>query len=176
MSGDLYRDANVGLRARLADLSARILDREEEVTDDFWVTISVEERERLDELREGLDLVASEDLEELARAESLLTAYATELDALLDGIPLLEADWSAVPDDVPSVPVSERPWRIGYLREDAAHVIARDCEAMVRELDRAATFETDGSLAWVARFEYLECPFGRSALGGHLLAQGSQRI
>ena len=159
MSNDLYRDANVGLRARLAELSTRIVDREEEVTDDFWVTVPVTLRERLDELREGLELVGSEDFEELARAESLLAAYLTELDALLEGIPLLEADWSAVPDDVPSVPVSERPWRIGYLREDAAHVIARDCKAMVRELDRAATFETDGPLAWVAHFEYLECPF-----------------
>ena len=60
---------------------------------------------------------------------------------------------------MPSTPESERPWRIGYLREDAAHVIARDCKAMVRELDRAATFEADGQLAWVARFQYLDCPF-----------------
>ncbi len=158
MSDDLYRDANVGLRARLDELSTRILDREAEVTDDFWVTVPVALRERFDELREGL-LVTSEDFEELARAESLLAAYLEELEALLDGIPLLEADWSAVPDDVPSTPASERPWRIGYLREDAAQAIARDCEAMVRELDRDATFHTDGPLAWVAHFQYLRCPF-----------------
>lgn len=159
MSDEVYRDPHVGLRVRVAELAARIEAREEEVTDAFWVTIPVPERERLDDLRAGLDLVQAEDFEELARAEGMLAAYLVELEALLEGLPALEADWSAVPEEVPTIPNTERPWRIGYLRDDAALAIARDCEAMVRELDRNATFEPYGQLAWIARFRHQGCPF-----------------
>ena len=49
--GDLYRDAFVGIRARIAELDARIVEREAEVTDAFWETISDELREQLEALR-----------------------------------------------------------------------------------------------------------------------------
>jgi hypothetical protein len=163
MSGDLYRDAHVGLRARLGELATHILEREDEVTDAFWETIPVAERERLDELRAGLGLVQGDELGQLTRAESLLTAYLEELESLLSRLPGLEADWSELPDDVEAPPPDPPSWEMGTVRADAASALARTFEAMVRERDRQARIRAEEGLAWVAFFEDHVCPFALRA-------------
>ncbi|HSO32920.1 MAG TPA: hypothetical protein VLT33_10390 [Labilithrix sp.] len=173
MSGDLYRDAHVGLRARLGELAAHILDREAEVTDAFWETVPVEERERLDALRAGLGLVQSDVFEDLTRAEGMLAAYLTDLERLLAGLPSLEADWSELPEDVPPPPVTDRSWQTGFLRADAASVIARTFQWTVREYDRDAAFEAEGGLAWLARFRHNGCPF---ALRATILTSANEEV
>lgn len=75
MSGDLYRDAHVGLRARLGELEARILDREGMVMEAFWDTLPGLERQRLGALRDGLELLRADVFEELVRAEGMLSTY-----------------------------------------------------------------------------------------------------
>ena len=173
MSGDLYRDAHVGLRARLGELAAHIVDREGEVTDAFWETVPVGERARLDELRAGLDLVQSDVFEDLTRAEGMLSTYLAELEQRLASLPSLEADWSEVPEDVPSPPVTDRSWRAGFLRADAASGIARALRWMVREIDREAEVEAEGGLAWLARFRHHDCPY---ALRATILTSANEEV
>ena len=48
----LYRDACVGLRARIAEREIRIREREAELTEAFWTSLEPYVRERLAELRE----------------------------------------------------------------------------------------------------------------------------
>src|SRR5690242_6043535 len=98
MPADSYRDAQVGIRARLTDLEQRLREREAEVTDTFWSSLDDHVRERLADLREGLDLTASTSFSDLARAEASLAAYVEELDRLIAMLPALEEEWLEIPD------------------------------------------------------------------------------
>ena len=92
MAADLYRDAHVGIRARLAELEARVRDREAELTDAFWASLEPYVRERLGALREGLGLVDSRSFHELARAEDACRRLGAMALSLADAAdePLLE--------------------------------------------------------------------------------------
>lgn len=163
MSGDLYRDPHVGLRARLGELGARILEREAEVTEAFWDTLPALERRRLADLRGGFDLVEADVFEELARAEALLAAYLEELEALIAKLPSLEADWAEVPDDVaPPAPI-HKSWSMRLMHAEAARAIARGFEATVRERDRQAVFLTDDGISCLATFRDRDCPLALRA-------------
>src|SRR5687767_2658825 len=107
MPADSYRDAQVGIRARLADLEQRLREREAEVTDAFWASLDDHIRERLADLREGLALVASSSLSDLTRAEASLAAYVEEIDRLIALLPALEEEWLEIPDDVPDPPAHD---------------------------------------------------------------------
>src|SRR5688500_9642353 len=104
MPADSYRDAQVGIRARLTDLEQRLREREAEVTDAFWASLEEHVRERLSDLREDLRLTTSTSLSDLARAEASLAAYVEELDRLIAALPALEEEWLEIPDDVPDPP------------------------------------------------------------------------
>src|SRR4051812_15215423 len=109
MPADLYRDAHVGIRARLAELEARVREREAELTEAFWASLEPYVRERLGTLREALDLVGADSLDELTRAEVSLSAYAEELGLWIAEAPRLEEAWLELPSDVvdpPTVPES----------------------------------------------------------------------
>lgn len=162
MSGDSYRDAFVGIRARLEELDARILDREAEVTQEFWDSLPAEERERLAELRDGRELAAAETLDELTRAESLLATYARELDRLIEALPSVEAEWSAVPDDVEDPGDLDPSLGLGGPLEAEASTFLRSFTTMVRE--RARDAEVVGSNpVYLARFRETTCPFALRA-------------
>jgi hypothetical protein len=163
MGDELYRDAHVGLRARLGELETRIRDREAEVTDAFWDLLPGAERRRLADLRGGLDRLQTDIFEDLARAESMLSAYLEELEGLIAKLPSLEADWAEVPDDVePPAPV-DGSWAMRFLHPDGARAITRTFEAIVRERDRDAVFVTDGGVTCLARFRDGKCPLALRA-------------
>src|SRR4051812_32259267 len=163
MTGDLYRDAHVGLRARLGELAARIEDREDEVTAAFWDTFPAEERERLAALRKGFDLVRADVFEELVRAEGMLASYLAALEALIARLPSIEADWAEVPDDVaPPALLQESSWT-RFINRGAARGIVPSFEAMVWEHDRNAVFLKEEGITCAARFRDGNCPLGLRA-------------
>jgi hypothetical protein len=170
MTGDLYRDAYVGIRARLAELDARIQDREAEVTEAFWETVSDELREQLEYLRSGRELAGAESLDDLARGETMLTAYLDELEKLISRLPSVEAEWREVPNDVPDPPESRVSFRYGSPTEEAESSFLRHFTAMVRERSREAEV-IDKSPMYRARFRDNDAPF---ALRATLYVQNGQ--
>jgi hypothetical protein len=161
-AADLYRDAYVGIRARLAELEARIRDREAELTDAFWSSLEPYVRERLAELRQALDLVGAESLDGLARAEVLLSAYVEELDTWLARAPALEAAWSELPDEVDDPPpVPESGPR---LSTSEGKTFIRSFSSTVREVARPGVeIVEDGWWSCLARFRHREAPFSLRA-------------
>lgn len=171
MPADSYRDAQVGIRARLADLEGRIREREAEVTGDFWESLDSHVRERLERLRGSLELIASDSFEELARAEGQLSTYENELDGLIARLPVIEAEWLAVPDGVPDPPPAGDGGPILSPRQGGEFV--RSFEAMVRDRDRDAEIVIDGWWACLARFRSRGVPY---ALRGAALANGNGQL
>ncbi len=171
MPADSYRDAQVGIRARLSDLESRIREREAEVTGDFWESLEAHVRDRLSVLRDGLDLVESESFEELARAEGQLATYESELDRLIARLPSVEEEWLAVPEGVPDPPPDGDAGPI--LSPDEGREFVAGFEAIVRERDRDAELVVDGWWACLARFRHRGIPF---ALRGAALANGNGHL
>lgn len=161
MSGDLYRDAHVGIRAHIAELEIRIAEREAEVTTEFWRSLPLGVQQRLAVMRgRSSELANADSLEALARAEALLSAYIEELDRLIATLPSMEAAWAEVPDDV-GVP-SSVPVLFGLPTREEAAVVLRSFAAMVRERARDAEV-TGESPSFVARFRERGCPFALRA-------------
>ena len=169
MGGSSYRDALVGIRARLEDLEARILDREAEVTETFWDSLPKDLRARLTELREGRELATADTFDELTRAEGMLGAYVDELDRLIEALPSVEAEWSEVPDEVEDPPDLDLPLGYGGPTPEEASVVLRDLIAMVRERARDADVSGNNPV-YLARFRERGCPF---ALRATLYTQGN---
>jgi hypothetical protein len=173
MSGDLYRDAHVGIRARLAELEARIQDREAEVTEAFWETLEPALREQLVSLRAAAELATSDSLEELARAEGMLAAYIDELDRRIATLPAMEAEWAETPDEVADPPAPASSFAHHQLATlDEATEMVRAFTAMVRERERDAVVEGE-SPSYVARFRDRGAPF---ALRATIYTNGNGQI
>jgi len=163
MPADLYRDPYIGIRARLAELRARIRDREAEVTPAFWESLREDVRDRLREAREAIDLEEAASLEALARAEGLLASYVDELDRLIARLPTLEAEWHELPDDVATPPLVESwAWSQGPSDEEWDSFMRR-FESTVRDRDREAAVASDGRHTLVARFRDHSSPFALRA-------------
>ncbi len=161
----LYRDAHVGIRTHLAELEVRIREREALLTKAFWAHLEPYVRERLADLRAGLELVGRRSLDELARAEGLLAAYLDELDAWIARAPALEEAWLELPsevDDPPLVTTPETP-----PSPESARELVRSFEKAIRET--ASEVELVEASWWsrVARFRRRSAPFAlrASALG-----------
>jgi hypothetical protein len=164
MPADLYRDAHVGIRARLVDLDARVRERETELTDAFWASLEPYVRERLGTLREALDLVGADSLEELTRAEVLLSAYADELDVWIAQVPELEEAWLELPNDVLDPPTAP---------ESGPALLASDGRAFVRSFSTTVRDSVssrslveiveDGWWSCLARFRHRDAPFALRA-------------
>ena len=159
MSGALYRDAYVGIRARLVDLDARIRERETVLTEAFWTNLEPYLRERLAELRSALALIGAESLDKLSRAEVLLSAYADELDAWIARAPALEEEWLEIPAEVDNPP---------RIEESGPRLSAADGRAFVRSFNEsvrearsnvAVEVEAEGWWSCVARFRHRDAPF-----------------
>jgi hypothetical protein len=170
MSGDLYRDAFLGIRARLAELWARIEEREAEVTPAFWDTVAPTNREQLASLREGRELTSAESLDELARAEGMLAAYLEELERLIATLPSTEAAWAELPDEVgdPPPPANVRFWAT---REEVDQV-QRSFTAMVRERSHDAEV-VGASPTFLARYRENDTPW---ALRATLYTNGNGQV
>jgi hypothetical protein len=164
-NANLYRDADLGIRARLVELDARIRDREALVTDAFWDSLSAEVRERLETLRVREEDVTHEgaSLEDLARAENLLSSYLDELDHLIAGLPALEEEWREVPKDVPDPPAVATPLIRAAPSEEEWNAFVRSFTAIVRERDAEAVITRDTSLSLLARFHDRGAPFSLRA-------------
>jgi hypothetical protein len=160
-AADLYRDAHVGIRARLGELEHRIRELEAELTDAFWANLEPYVRERLGELRRALDLVGADTLDELARAEVLLSAYADELDSWLARAPALEEAWLEVPDEVgdPPVVVESGP----RLSTVDGRAFVRSFASTLRDAHGNAEIVEDGWWSCVGRFRHRDAPFALRA-------------
>jgi hypothetical protein len=164
MGADLYRDAHVGIRARLAELEVRVREREAELTDAFWTSLEPYVRERLGALREAFDLVGSNSLDELTRAEGLLSAYADELDVWIAQAPDLEEAWLELPDDVIDPPTAPESGP-ALLAADGREFV-RTFSATVREsLSTRSEVQIveDGWWSCLARFRHRDAPFALRA-------------
>jgi hypothetical protein len=157
----LYRDAHFGIRARLEELAAPIRAREAELTEAFWASLEPYVRERLAQLREGLDVSRADSLDELTRAEGLLAAYAGELDHWIARAPALEQAWLEVPEDVPDPPpvVDSDP----RLRAAEGEAFIAAFSRAAREAVPAAQIIQDGWWSALARFRYRNAPFALRA-------------
>lgn len=181
MGGDLYRDAHVGLRARIAELRARIEARESELTETFWESLAPGLRERLAELR-STDVLGSfaagtaqdprDSLEHLTRTEALLAAFLDELEGLVATLPATEAEWAVLPDEVadPPAPTFTLP-RFAPTDEEAA-AIYREFRMAVRERDRDAEI-VEHEHMYLARFRERGAPF---SLRATLYTQGNGQV
>lgn len=158
MRAGLYRDVHDGIRARLAELAARIRERERELTDAFWTNLEPYVRERLADLRKALGLIGAESLDALARAEVLLSAYAAELEGWLSRARELEEQWLETPSDVDDPPA---------VPESGPRLSATDGEAFLSSFVAAiregahddVELVADGWWSCVARFRRREAPF-----------------
>lgn len=161
-ASDLYRDALLGVRARVVELIARIDDREAEVTDAFWETLDPDMRDELASLRAARELVGTHSLAELARAEGMLAAYVDQVDRLIAELPTMEAEWTEVPDDVQDPPPPRFSLLEGFATNDEACEVQRAFTAMVRARSPDAIVRGD-SPSYLARFRDRECPFALRA-------------
>ena len=177
MPADSYRDAQVGIRARLADLEQRLREREAEVTDAFWTSLDDHVRDRLADLREGLELATSASFSDLARAEALLAAYVDELDRLIAMLPALEEEWLEVPDDVPDPPLHDEDSRL--IAETHGQEFVKSFRTAVRDRHRDAEIiiekrrRSNANWSCLARFRDRNAPF---ALRATALANGNGGI
>ena len=161
MGANLYRDANIGVRARLAELAARVRDREKELNETFWASLEPYVRERLDELRSALVRVNADSLDELTRAEGQLSAYADELDHWIARVPALEEEWLERPDvvaDPPRVPLQGMGLETIF---EGSSFVAR-FTGIVREMHAQAEIVEDGG-SCLARFRHRDAPFSLRA-------------
>jgi hypothetical protein len=160
MGAHLYRDAFVGIRARVGDLETRVRDRESILTKAFWHHLEPYVRERLAELRAGLALIGAESLQELARAEALLGAYLDELEAWIARAPALEEAWLEVPSDVEDPPAQE----LGPRPPSASGgELLRAFTGAVRATAAEAEIVAEGCWSCVARFRRRNAPFALRA-------------
>lgn len=164
MAADLYRDAHVGIRARLAELEARIREREAELTEAFWASLEPYVRERLGSLRDALDLVSSDSLDELARAEVLLSAYADDLDVWVAKAPALEEAWLELPEDVHDPPTAPESGP-ALLAEDGREFMQSFNAAVRDTVSTRSEVEIieDGWWSCLARFRHRGAPFALRA-------------
>lgn len=176
MPADLYRDAHLGIRARLAEVGARIREREAEVTDAFWSSLDRDVRDRLSTMRQAMELVEAGSFEELARAEGLLSSYLAELDRRIAELPGLEEAWREVPAEVPD-PAADADdsgaWMFGRPSRAEANEFVRAFRSTVRERDRDAQIFADGAGSCIARFRDRDSPF---ALRATPLLNGKRQI
>ncbi len=173
MPTGLYRDAHLGIRARLRELEARIRDREAEVTDAFWESLDAEVRAHLARLKASVGKIDATSLDELAAAEGALSQYASTLDALIRQLPAVEEEWREVPADVADPPdIRPRPWALRFDAE-GAHQAERLFEAAVRERDRAAEIMAPRRGAMLARFRDRDAPF---ALRGQVISDNNGNV
>jgi hypothetical protein len=157
---DLYRDAQLGLRARLRELEARIREREGEVADAFWSSLDPRERDRLASMREAIDVLGDESAishEQLARAETLAAHYLDELERIIAQLPSLEEEWRELPDEVPDPPQSTHLLDATLVASERA-ALERSFAATVRDRDRDAEVLTDGR-SYLAHFRDHGAPF-----------------
>jgi hypothetical protein len=161
MAADLYRDAQVGIRARLAELEANIREREAEVTQAFWSSLDDHVRERLATLRAGIDHVASDSFDQLARAEGSLAAYLEELERLIASLPALEEEWRSIPDDVADPPVHVSGG--SHVSSSEGHAFVKTFRAAVRSGDRDAEIVVERGWSCLARFRQRDAPFSLRA-------------
>lgn len=160
--GDLYRDALLGVRARVVELVARIADREAQVTRAFWDILPGDIRAELVALRMARDRVGADSLADLADAEGKLEAYLEQLDKLISDLPSVEESFLEVPDDVDDPPPPRFSLLEGFATFGEADEVRRAFTAMVRERTADATVHGD-SPSYVARFRDHGAPFALRA-------------
>lgn len=160
--GDLYRDALLGVRARVVELMTRMSERESQVTRAFWDMLPPEIREELALLRAARERVSAESLADLADAEGKLAAYVEQLERLIADLPTMEAEWTELPEDVDDPPPPRFSMLEGFATADEAHEVQRAFTAMVRERSAEATVRGD-SPSYVARFRDHGIPFALRA-------------
>jgi hypothetical protein len=164
MPADLYRDASLGIRARLGELESRIREREAELADAFWASLDVEVCERVRAMRAAARVsLAAASLADLARAEGRLAVYLEELDRWIARLPALEEEWQELPDAVGDPPAPRESGALYWPTDDERDALFRAFVAVVRERDRGAVYETRSSRSLLARFRDRGAPYALRA-------------
>jgi hypothetical protein len=98
----IYRDALIGLRARIADIALVAEARESRFAPDLLPHLPLDMRERLEALRDAHH-AHSDSIEELARAERAGSEYLELLDRAIALAPELEVRLRAIPEAAPDL-------------------------------------------------------------------------
>src|SRR5262249_45685971 len=111
--------------------------------------------------RGALDLVGADSLDQLARAEVLLTAYTDELEDWIARAPALEEAWLELPDDVadPPIVLESGP----KLSTVDGRAFVRTFATTLRDVRVGAEIVEDGWWSCVARFRHRGAPFALRA-------------
>lgn len=160
----MYRDAQLGLRARLAELEARIREREAEVADVFWTSLDPRELDRLGSMREAIEVLADNGAithEQLARAETLAAHYLDELETIIARLPTLEEEWRELPEDVPDPPLSTHALDAALAPSERT-AFERALRATVHDRDRDAELVLEGA-SYLVHFRDRGAPFSLRA-------------
>lgn len=176
MTADLYRDPQLGIRARIAELVVRLRDREAEVTDEFWNSLEADVRARMKKRRKVVDLLQRRTdmgFDELAAAEAELAGYVDELEEHIARLPAVEQEWRELPEDVAVPPRTPRPWGFFTPSFDEVQEFARGFASAVRDRGRSARILSDGPDSLLAQFTERGAPF---ALRATALANGKGQI
>ena len=164
MAAELYRDANLGIRARAEELVVRIREREGQLTEAVWDNVAKDVLARKGDTIEALDLLhAGKDLsfEEVARIEGELSAWVEELDRMIDAMPAMEAEWGICPDDVADPPLPKTAAVLGY--PEALAELRTMFESIVHARHPLATFGRTNAASFVARFRERDTPISMRA-------------
>ena len=157
-----YREAHLGIRIRLEELSMRVRELESQLTDAFWSSLELYVRERLAELREGLAMVAAESLAEQTRAEGLLAAYVDELTRWVATAHAREDSWRELPSMVDDPPPPSHPFAYGLAAPSRADFVRSFASTMYDVCHETEVVE-DGRRSFFARFRRRDAPFSLRA-------------
>ncbi len=160
MGEGIYRDALLGLRARIADLVARIAEHEHRVTVDLVHFLPLDLQHRIATARTARSHVG-EAFEELSREEEREAAYLALLDEALALVPALERELRALPPEAPELArAPSRVWGAGWglQMSESLTTVGAVLARVVARHDPRAELEALDEFAFRARLTAMQSP------------------
>jgi len=158
----IYRDAFVGLRARIAELDTRILDLERRMSIDLAEHLPADLVGEMTELRERWRAEAHT-LEELTRAEAAGATYAELLLDALAMAPEIETELCTLPSDPPELGrFGRKRWQLRFTSGSAMSEVLTTVGAVLARVvarhDPLAKIEPLEDFAFAARLHASNSP------------------
>jgi hypothetical protein len=162
VDGGIYRDALLGLRARLAELDVRIAEREGQMSPSLTTFLPAELQERLGTLGAARSRTSEgeDSFEGLSRAEEQSVAYLAAMDDALARIPELERELRKLPRTAPRLArrPSHVPLSLAYMVSELVTTVSAVLSRVVTRHDPTARVDALEGIAFAARFQALETP------------------
>ena len=192
MTESIYRDALLGLRARVAELDSRIAEREAQVSIDLVHFLPHDLQERIGALRASRT-APGDTMEELSLAEERGASYLQALDRALALVPDLERELRALPQQAPPLARTRRGamrWGMGAQMSEALTTVGAVLARIVARHDSSASVEPLEDFAFHAQLVavgspialLVECfvdrerPFEPHVQVGTSVARGASRV